>query len=73
MGSFIPYLLIAAGLYVLTAAALNWSWFMEHRKAARIARVFGPRGARAFYIVIGLALAIVGTGLVTGLIPLSAQ
>ncbi len=73
MDGFLPYLLIAAGLYVIIAAAFNWSWFMNHRKAARIIKLFGQKGARAFYLAVGLVLSGVGTGLVTGIIPLAGQ
>lgn len=58
-------LLILAGLFSFAGGALDWDFFMRHRKAAFLVDLFGRNAARVFYVVLGLFLA--GTGLVLGL------
>lgn len=52
--------LVAAGLFSLCGAILNWDWYMNHRKARFFVRVFGREGARVFYGVLGLILIVLG-------------
>ncbi len=55
--SFSTIILIAIGLFSIGAAAFDWNWFMEHRKASSVSRLLGSRNrGRAFYILLGCVL-----------------
>ena len=54
------YIAIAGGAFTITAAALDWDFFMNHSKARLWVSLFGRNGARVFYLVLGLALAALG-------------
>lgn len=60
--------LAAAGLFSAAGAALDWDWFMNHRKAQGLVRLMGRGGARAFYGLLGLTLAVVGVLMGLGII-----
>lgn len=45
-----------AGGLSLLGALLNWSWFMNSRRAQFFVRTIGYNGARILYIIIGGAL-----------------
>ena len=55
---------VAAGIFSICGAVFNWDWFMTHRKAAFMVRIFGRSGARIFYGALGVFLLILG-GVVT--------
>lgn len=59
-------LLVAAGLFTITASIVNWDWFFENRRAAFFVKTFGRNGARIFYGILGaviIGLAFMGSGL----------
>ena len=58
----------AAGVFSAAGAALDWDWFMNHRKAQGLVRLMGRGGARAFYGLLGLTLAVVGVLMGLGII-----
>ena len=60
------FLVIAAGIFSLCGAILNWDWYMNHRKARFLVRLLGRDGARIFYGIIGLGLVILGILLLLG-------
>ena len=62
MERFLPFLIIACGLFSLVCAAKDWDWFMNHRKARFMTSLFGRKGARIFYGALGLF--ICGAGIV---------
>ena len=51
-------ILYFVGAFSMIAAAANWSWFFEHRKAARVVRLFGRQGARMLYFFFGLMICV---------------
>ena len=53
-------ILILAGLFTVAGAVLDWSFFMNSRKAAMFVSLFGRNGARTFYVVLGAALVVFG-------------
>ncbi len=53
-------LTIAIGLFAGVAAAMDWKWYMNHRKAQLFVKMFGYQGARVFYMILGLAMMILG-------------
>ncbi len=50
----------AIGGFCIAAAAFDWNFFMNHRKARVFVELFGRGGARIFYGALGLAIGIVG-------------
>lgn len=54
-------LLILAGLFAACGAGFDWDWFMENRKARMMSELLGDRSrARIFYLILGLAILVVG-------------
>jgi small neutral amino acid transporter SnatA (MarC family) len=66
MHQVLGILLIAAGLFAIAGAVLNWEWFMNARKARTIVGLFGRTGARVFYVILGLFLCVLSALLLTG-------
>ena len=62
------WVIAATGLFSVAGAALDWDWFMNHRKAQGLVRLMGRGGARAFYGLLGLTLAVVGVLMGLGII-----
>ncbi len=71
MERFLPFLIIACGLFSLVCAVMNWNWFMNHRKAKFMISVIGRTGARIFYGVLGLFICTVGVVLAIKGLPVS--
>ncbi len=62
-------LLVAAiGVFAFCGAQFQWAFFMEHRKARFLIRLFGPRATRVFYLILGSGLTVVGVSLALGFI-----
>jgi len=59
---------IAAGLFSLAGAVCDWEWFMTHRKARFFVSVFGRTGARIWYALFGIGLAVLGVLFLLGII-----
>jgi small neutral amino acid transporter SnatA (MarC family) len=57
-----PELLILAaiGLFSMAGGLFDWNWFMTSRRAWIFVKLLGRTGARAFYVLLGLALIILG-------------
>ncbi len=53
-------LAILSGIFVIVAAAVNWSRLMDNKRAAVFVRLFGRNGARVFYIFLGVGLLALG-------------
>jgi hypothetical protein len=64
----IGFLFIAGGLFSAGAAVADWEWFMNHPKARLWCSIFGRGGARFFYVVLGIALIVLGAMFVGGVI-----
>ncbi|MDP2315902.1 MAG: immunity 17 family protein [Pseudomonadota bacterium] len=58
--NFQNFFMIGAGVFTVTAAAMDWEWFMNHRKAQFFVRIFGRLGARVFYGALGAFLLVIG-------------
>jgi hypothetical protein len=61
----------ASGVFTISAAAMNWDWFMNHRKAWLFVKLLGRQGARLLYGVIGISLVVLGILTLTGVIDAS--
>ena len=62
------WVIAATGLFSVAGAALDWDWFMNHRKAQRLVRLFGRGGARAVYAALGAGLLVAGVLMGLGII-----
>lgn len=61
-------IIVAAGLFSFAAGLFNWQWFMNARKVRAMARLIGPAGVRVFYMILGLAIAVYGVLLASGMV-----
>lgn len=62
---FILFVFIALGAFSIVASVFNMDWYFETSGADMFVRRFGRKGARIFYILLGIAL--IGCG-VAGLL-----
>jgi small neutral amino acid transporter SnatA (MarC family) len=70
---FISLACIIAGLFSSICAGMDFDFFMNHRKARFFVKILGRNGARIFYVLLGIAMIIVGVGFFTGIIPLQGE
>jgi hypothetical protein len=57
-----PVVMIGAGMFAVAGALNGWRWFFSSRRARRFVWLLGATGARAFYALLGGALAGGGVG-----------
>lgn len=63
----LPVVMILVGGFCAFSAAMNYPWFMNHRKALFMRRLLGDALARIFYITLGIAVTVAGlTFLIVG-------
>lgn len=72
MEAYVPYLIIAGGLFSVAGGIFGWAWFVNSRKARIWVKLFGIGGARVFYVVLGLLIAGLGVAMATGMLPMKA-
>jgi len=56
-------LLVAIGVLCILAAYFQWNWFFNSRRVRAFVRLFGVKGARIFYFVLGIVIGGVGINL----------
>ena len=61
-------IIVAAGLFSAAGGAFDWEWFMNHHKARFMSAILTRPGARVFYVVLGIALAVLGILMTMGAI-----
>ena len=61
-------ILMAAGIFSISGAALDWDWFINSRKARLFVSLFGRNGARIFYGLLGTVITILGLLITIGVI-----
>ena len=54
-------LIVGAGIFSICGAAFDWDFFINSRKAQFFVAILGRNGARIFYGILGLAIAVMGT------------
>ena len=57
-------IILLAGLFSIVCAAFDFDWFMNNRRASLFVKLFKRNGARAFYIVLGIVLCIMGVAII---------
>ena len=60
MGLFSQLLILAGGVFCVFCAFMDYDWFMESHKASLFVKMFGRRGARIFYIALGVVIFVFG-------------
>jgi len=65
-------LLVLAGLFAMAGGVFDWEWFMNNRKAQALVNWLGRGGARVFYVILGLAIAILGLLITFGVVASGA-
>lgn len=61
-------LFVLAGLFSILCAIKDWDFFMNNRKALIWVKFFGRNGARVFYVILGLVIALIGLGISVGIL-----
>ena len=62
------WILAACGAFAISGAAFDWEFFMNHRKAQFFVRMFGRKGTRIFYGLLGGGLLVLGLLMVMGVV-----
>lgn len=68
-----PYglIFVAVGAFSAAGGICDWDWFMNNRKAQAFVKLLSRKGARIFYVLLGLALVALGILVMMGTIDLS--
>ena len=61
-------LVVAAGVLTTGCGIFDWEWAMTSRQGRRLSTMITRTGARAFYVVVGVGMIVVGTLMTTGMI-----
>jgi uncharacterized membrane protein YidH (DUF202 family) len=64
----IGLLVIAGGLFTAGCGIFDWQWAMTSRQGRLVSKMITRGGARAFYVVVGVGLIVVGTLMTIGVI-----
>ena len=64
--SFVFYLMIAFGVFLVIAAIINWEWYFKQRRAQIIIKSLGRNGARWLYGALGVFFALIGYLVISG-------
>ena len=62
----VPLLVVGAGLFSIVCTIKEYPFFWEHRRAKLMVWILGRTGARVFYLTLGVALVVIGMGILTG-------
>lgn len=54
------------GVFSILAAIKDWDFFMNHRRAKLFVKLFGRKGARVLYVILGCFLVMAGILVVLG-------
>jgi hypothetical protein len=52
--------LVAAGVFSICGAVFDWDWFINSSKARFFVAILGRGGARIFYALLGIVIAVFG-------------
>ncbi|CAK7061022.1 MAG: hypothetical protein DELT_01437 [Desulfovibrio sp.] len=58
--------IMCAGIFAAFCAVMNYDWFMKNGRALRVTMIFGRKGARVFYVLLGVCIAAGGVALLKG-------
>jgi hypothetical protein len=60
--------LVLVGLFAIAGGVFDWEWFMSNRKAWVFVKLLGRNGARIFYCILGLVVAVLGVLITFGIV-----
>lgn len=63
---FYGILFIFGGIFSILGAVKDWDFFMNNHKAQLWVKLFGRKGARIFYAILGAIICIIGVGISFG-------
>jgi hypothetical protein len=66
---FVGAVAVAIGVFALGSAIFNWDWSYRLWKARWVESRFGRRGARVFYVMLGVLMITLGVAIAAGLGP----
>jgi hypothetical protein len=67
-GLILGLMFVGAGIFSVCGAAFDWDWFIDSSKARFFVPIFGRTGARIFYAILGIVLAVIGALMALGLV-----
>jgi len=62
---------VAIGVFSILGAVCDWDWFMNARKARFLVTILTRNGARVLYMILGVALVVLGVLGILGVVDLS--
>ncbi len=66
---FVGAVAVGIGLLAILSAAFNWDWPYQFWTARWVDSRFGRRGARIFYVILGIVMIALGVAIATGFGP----
>jgi hypothetical protein len=64
-------ILALVGLFCIICSVKDYNWFFEHRKAKLLVRLFGRKGARIFYLALGVFIVCLSAVIMLFLQPIN--
>ena len=69
----LAWILVGAGAFSICGGLFDWEWFMNSRRAQFWLKAFGRRGARIFYVVLGVVIVTLGSMMALGVLSSSSD
>lgn len=69
--NLIGLIFVAAGIFCILGAVLNWDWFINSRKARLIVKLLSRNGARIFYGLLGAGIVTYGILVIANIVQLA--
>ena len=64
--NILAVLMVALGVFAMAAAIQDWDFFLNARRAGFFVQLFGRRGARVVYLLLGAVLMLAGLAMTFG-------
>lgn len=64
--NILAVLMVAFGVFAMVAAIQDWEFFLGARGAGLFVQLFGRRGARVVYLILGSVLVLAGLAMTFG-------
>ena len=70
MNIAVGLIIIACGAFSICGGVFGWEWFMNNYKAKPLVAIFGRKGARIFYGILGGFIIVLGVLAMIGTIAM---
>lgn len=70
MNIAVGLIIIACGAFSICGGVFDWEWFMNNYKAKPLVAIFGRKGARIFYGILGGFIIVLGVLAMIGTITM---